>query len=230
MNYTLLQSTIASRLNRKDLGSQIQTWIYNARRNIVAGTLPIVASSGFAYHRFSWAYTTDTLSTVASASTVDIPDAYIDEIDLFYASGNKPLVKSTIQDMNNSFYANNDSTDTGVPTNYAILATQLKLYPIPDGVYDLTLYYYGYPDTLVNGSDEKTIDKLCPDLIIDLCCYEGGSWLHDNNLQIQFGEASKNRYYNLVTTDKRRQMTNTDMRMKTYHDMDINLYKGRQMQ
>jgi len=113
---------------------------------------------------------------------------------------------------------------------YPFLEEYIKtLYPIPNDAYALTAYYYGYPETLVNGSDEKTIDRKCPDLIREICCYEGAVYLHDQDLQVQFGESVKNRYFNLVVSDRRREFANTDLRMKTYGDIDMSLYKGRKM-
>jgi len=229
MNYGNLKTTIANKIDREDLSTQIAIWIYDARRNIVNGFLPIVAKADQAYHRFSWSYANTTLTTTASTATVDLPSDYIDELDVFHASENTPLVKSSIPELDNAYFANDDSTGTGKPTNYSVLATQVKLHPIPDGVYSLTLHYYAFPETLSDDSDEKTIDKVCPGLIIDLCCYEAAAYLHDEKLQMYFGEAAKNRYFNLVTYDKRRQWTRKDMRMKTFRDFDMSLYKGRKM-
>ena len=230
MNYTLLQSTIANRLNRDDLTTETQNWIYNARRNICEGVLPLIAKGEQAYHRFSWTFGESTLTTVAGTDLVDFPDLYIDEQDMFLASANRPLVKISINEMNDSFYGMNNSTTQGQPTNYAILGEQFKFYPIPSGVYNITCYHYKYPAVLVNGSDEFTIDKRCPDLIVELCCYEGSVFLHSQERQVQYGESAKNRYFNLVVSDKRRKWSNADLRMKTWRDQNVSLYNGRRMQ
>ena len=56
-------------------------------------------------------------------------------------------------------------TSNGVPTRYAMLTGQIRLFPVPNSVYTVTLGYVGRLAALVNAADENAWTTFAEELI-----------------------------------------------------------------
>lgn len=149
--YAELQSQIADDINRTDLNTQIQTAIKRAIKF-------------YSRKRSYFNEMVATASTVADQEYYEDP-TYNREMDTLSitVSGNKYLLKRRSFQEIESWSVT--STFTGVPTDWAQHRQQLRLYPIPDAVYTLTLSYQLDWADLSATSDTNAMTIEVPDLI-----------------------------------------------------------------
>lgn len=99
---------------------------------------------------------TDSFSTVAAQETYteaeleDLPNI-VDMVSLKVSNGSSTT--SLIAMTYSALVDTQDGTVTGIPTNYAIFAGRLWLYPIPDAAYTVTAYYAYKLPTLAQDAD-----------------------------------------------------------------------------
>ena len=151
LNYSDLQSTVASYLARTDLTAQIPNFIQLAetrlRRDLrIRQMLKVV-----------------TTTMVASDSTVELPSDFLQMRDLHVATN--PVQSIEYQSPSN-FYRNTASTVTGVPMQYTILAQEFQFAPIPDSDYTLQMMYYSAPPYLTDSNTSNVFLAVCPDLLL----------------------------------------------------------------
>lgn len=152
-----LKSRIARETHRSDLTTDIATSInrairfYQARRfsfNQLRDTFSTTAETEF--------YTTDT----ASPSTLP---SDIGEIDLLTVTVNGRRLRMNER---SEAWIEDESQDTAqrsYPTDYAFYASRLRLYPIPDATYTLTISYLQRcdPDTASSVWTNEAEDLIC---------------------------------------------------------------------
>jgi len=151
LNYSDLQSTVASYLARTDLTAQIPNFIQLAetrlRRDLrIRQMLKVV-----------------TTTMAASDSTVELPSDFLQMRDLHVATN--PVQSIEYQSPSN-FYRNTASTVTGVPMQYTILAQEFQFAPIPDSDYTLQMMYYSAPPYLTDSNASNVFLAVCPDLLL----------------------------------------------------------------
>jgi len=151
LNYSDLQSTVASYLARTDLTAQIPNFIQLAetrlRRDLrIRQMLKVV-----------------TTTMAASDSTVELPSDFLQMRDLHVATN--PVQSIEYQSPSN-FYRNTASTVTGVPMQYTILAQEFQFAPIPDSNYTLQMMYYSAPPYLTDSNASNVFLAVCPDLLL----------------------------------------------------------------
>ena len=151
LNYSDLQSTVASYLARTDLTAQIPNFIQLAetrlRRDLrIRQMLKVV-----------------TTTMAASDSTVELPSDFLQMRDLHVATN--PVQSIEYQSPSN-FYRNTASTVTGVPMQYTILAQEFQFAPSPDSNYTLQMMYYAAPPYLTNTNASNVFLAVCPDLLL----------------------------------------------------------------
>lgn len=126
-----LKTRIADEIDRTDFTSQIALAV-------------TTAVSAYKFNRFAFNETTGTFSTTASDDTYTTSDVLptdILELDTVRITVNsnyyllEPVTWSTIDGLSST------STLTGRPTLYSWYAEQLRVYPIPDAAYTITLRY-----------------------------------------------------------------------------------------
>ena len=123
-----LKSRIASDLVRTDLTSQIAYAINDA----------IAEYQG---RRFSFNQTRGTFSTVAGTdfyTTIPTDIAELDTVSLTVSGDTRPI-RPASHDQLERLVTN--TTSRGQPSLYAWYAEKLRLYPVPDAVYTVTLSY-----------------------------------------------------------------------------------------
>jgi hypothetical protein len=128
--YSDLKTTIASYLARSDLTAMIPTFIQLAelrlRRELRTRQMLVVA----------------TANTTGGDSTVGLPTDFLEMRDIHV---NTNPITTLSYSAPNSFYNSNRATESGKPTDYTVLATELQLSPIPDSTYQLQMLYYAQP-------------------------------------------------------------------------------------
>lgn len=235
MDYSTYKTRVAKELNRDDLDTianpWIREWINEARKQLVDGTLPIAVFEAMGWYRFSWCYTTDAQTLAASTREYDFPVGTIDEISLFYPTTEKPLVKIDDPAYFDALFMNGHGlTDTGPPKNYLLRGTQYEIFPLPDAAYELYFRRYAYQTDLVADDSEYTIDTKHPNLVIYAATLLGAIYLHDAELIALYDGKASQVYRNAVLMDKRKKFANVNLRMKNYHDYNLDHYRGmRQM-
>lgn len=123
--YGTMQTRVAGELNRTDLTSEIQDSILSAIKH-------------YEGRRLWFNESIRTTTTTASDEYVDEPSdlSEIDSITITISSTKIPLKKRTWQYLEDLDVT---TTLTGQPREYALFDEQIRLYPIPDDTYTLTL-------------------------------------------------------------------------------------------
>jgi hypothetical protein len=128
--YSDLKTTIASYLARSDLTAMIPTFIQLAelrlRRELRTRQMLVVA----------------TANTTGGDSTVGLPTDFLEMRDIHV---NTNPITTLSYSAPNSFYNSYRATESGKPTDYTVLATELQLSPVPDSTYQLQMLYYAQP-------------------------------------------------------------------------------------
>jgi hypothetical protein len=92
-----------------------------------------------------------TMNTVATVATPVLPTDYNDAISLIIDASQTILVPIRLDDFTKRFAGS--LTQVGTPAYYYFVGQVLKLWPVPDGVYAITLSYVSTPAKLVNTTD-----------------------------------------------------------------------------
>lgn len=153
-----------------DLKSAIKRELRN-RTDIDTQIAASINSAIYHYQKDKFWFTeeTSTKTTTASTATVALPTdfGFLDGITILFSTGTLP-VRLTKRDLTTLLdMGGNSTTYTGLPTDYAIYADALYLYPVPNGVYTLTLYqnFLNAPPTLDADTSDWTNPAKAEELI-----------------------------------------------------------------
>lgn len=127
-NYTDLQNSVASWLNRSDLAALIPDFITLAEAKL-NGDLENVRSME----------SKTTLSTTNNVATVTLPSDMLEMKRLVVVDSYDTVLKYLSPDELAADYADNQ---TGRPVVFTVSGSTIELAPIPDGVYSLELTYF----------------------------------------------------------------------------------------
>lgn len=149
--YSGLKDAVAKYLARSDLTDQIPTFIQLAenrlRRDLrIRQMLKVI-----------------TLNAVGGDATVDMPTDYLQMRDLHIKTS--PVQSLAYQSPSN-FYRNTNSSITGTPLQYTVLASEFQFAPIPDGNYTLQIIYYATPPYLTTSNTTNVFLVNCADLLL----------------------------------------------------------------
>jgi len=142
-----MRNRILDDLNRKDLTAQAENAIKTA-------------ISFYEKDRFWFLEQRSTTTTVNAQEYYPVPDNYLDLDSLVIEVNNYayPLNKRSYGTL--EAWHVKQSVFLGYPSDYAIYATgeqtQIRLYPVPNGSYQLTLSYFGSLDVLEAESDTNS--------------------------------------------------------------------------
>jgi len=167
--YSELKTTIASYLARSDLTAMIPTFIQLAelrlRRELRTRQMLVVA----------------TASTTGGDSTVGLPTDFLSMRDIHVNTN--PITTLSYQ-APNAFYNSYRATESGKPTEYTVLATELQLSPIPDSTYQLQMLYYAQPFFLSDTNTGNVFLVNYPDALLYAALGEAEPYLmNDARLQ-----------------------------------------------
>lgn len=168
-SYSDLKTTIASYLARSDLTAMIPTFIQLAelrlRREIRTRQMLVVA----------------TASTTGGDSTVGLPTDFLEMRDIHV---NTNPITTLSYAAPNAFYNSYRATESGKPTEYTVLATELQLSPVPDSTYTLQMLYYAQPYFLSDTNPSNVFLVNFPDALLYAALGEAEPYLmNDARLQ-----------------------------------------------
>lgn len=169
-SYSDLKTTIANYLARSDLTSVIPDFIRLAeerlRRDLRSRQMLVVA----------------TADTVGGDSTVGLPTDFLEMRDIHI---NTNPIASLSYEAPNAFYSNTRATQSGLPTTYTVLASELQFSPIPDGVYTAQMLYYAKPPLLSDSNASNVFLANFPDALLYAALGEAEPYLmNDARLQV----------------------------------------------
>jgi hypothetical protein len=168
-SYSDLKTTIASYLARSDLTAMIPTFIQLAelrlRREIRTRQMLVVA----------------TAPTTGGDSTVGLPTDFLEMRDIHV---NTNPITTLAYAAPNAFYNSYRATESGKPTEYTVLATELQLSPIPDSTYTLQMLYYAQPYFMSDSNPSNVFLVNFPDALLYAALGEAEPYLmNDARLQ-----------------------------------------------
>jgi len=169
-SYSDLKTTIANYLARSDLTSVIPDFIRLAeerlRRDLRIRQMLVVA----------------TADTTAGDSTVGLPSDFLEMRDIHL---NTVPITSLSYEAPNAFYANNRSSEAGLPKTYTVLASEIQFSPIPDTAYTAQMLYYAKPPLLSDSNSSNVFLANCPDALLYAALSEAEPYLmNDARLQV----------------------------------------------
>ena len=198
--YSELQSTIAGYLARSDLTTQIPDFIRLAevrlRRDL----------------RIRQMLTSTTLTCTSGTATVNIPSDFL-EVKDFVVTGN-PVMPLNYESPS-LFSRNSRSMDAGKPLNYTVLATTLKLAPIPDSNYTLSLVYSAAPAYLSDTNTSNTFMVNCPDLLLYASLLEAEPYLMNDARINTWGTMFDRAMSSLTRSEEKGQYSGVPLAMQT---------------
>lgn len=150
-NYSDLKATIASYLARDDL------------TDIIPGFIVLAENRLRRELRIRQMLNVATATTTGGDSTLGLPTDFLEMRDIHIAS---VPVGTLSYETPNSFYRNTRSTDSGLPKQYTILASEMQLAPIPDSAYVVQMLYYSKPDLLSDSNPSNVFMANTPDALL----------------------------------------------------------------
>lgn len=197
-DYSSLQTTIANYLARTDLTAQIPDFIRLAETRMRREL------------RIRQMMKSATTTTTGGDATVALPPDFLEARDLIVQSNPVRVITYVSPSV---FSRNTRSTESGVPVDYTILATEFKFAPIPDTNYTLEILYFAAPDYLSNANTSNVFLAVCPDLLLYGALIEAEPYLmNDARLQVWAGMYQKG-VDALTTSDEQAQYSGVPLAM-----------------
>jgi hypothetical protein len=149
--YSDLKTTVANYLARTDLTTQIPDFIRFAELRLRREL------------RIRQMLKSVTTTTTGGDPTVALPSDFLETRD-FYVSTNpiQPLTYASPA----IFSRNTNTTQSGKPLNYTILASEFKLSPVPDSNYTLEMLYYASPTFMDDSNASNVFMANAPDALL----------------------------------------------------------------
>jgi hypothetical protein len=149
--YSDLKTTVANYLARTNLTTQIPDFIRFAELRLRREL------------RIRQMLKSVTTTTTGGDPTVALPSDFLETRD-FYVSTNpiQPLTYASPA----IFSRNTNTTQSGKPLNYTILASEFKLSPVPDSNYTLEMLYYASPTFMDDSNASNVFMANAPDALL----------------------------------------------------------------
>jgi hypothetical protein len=109
-------------------------------------------------------YATSTISAVNGTDTYNLPSDVIRINGVTNATS--PLELTYVEDPADINYSNQNGQNLGEPQYYAFTGTSLRLSPVPNAAYTLTLDYYKAPSALAADGDTSSLPSDYHDVMI----------------------------------------------------------------
>jgi len=166
--YTELKTAVATWLARSDLTSVIPDFITLAEAEFQRSI------------RDRRMVTTSDLSTSAGTATVALPADFLEARTLILQSTPyRTLTYATPAQINRNWPS---ASDTGTPSQYTIIGTNLKLGKIPDAVYTLELEYYQKIPVLSGSNADNWLLLAYPDIYLFASLEQAGFYTKNDRL------------------------------------------------
>lgn len=164
--YTELKTAIADFLNRDDLSAAVPTFISLAEADMQRKVR----------HWRMEKRSTAELDTQYSA----IPADFVEVIRMYITSGDtKPLELISQGELLDRKRKNLNTS--GSPSYYAITAGEIEVFPVPDGTYDLELYYISRIPALSDSATTNWLLDYFPDVYLYGALVHSAPYLKDDN-------------------------------------------------
>ena len=198
--YSELKTAIANYLARTDLTDQIPDFIRFAeirlRREL----------------RIRQMLKTVTSSTTGGDSTVELPSDFLEIRDFLVVSNPvQPLTYSSPA----VFSRNTRSTQSGLPLDYTILATEFQLAPIPDSTYTVKLLYYFAPTFLGDSNQSNAFMVNAPDALLYAALLEAEPYIMNDARVNTWGGMYDRAISTLTKSDESSQYSGVPLSMTT---------------
>jgi hypothetical protein len=160
--YSDLKTTVANYLARTDLTTQIPDFIRFAELRLRREL------------RIRQMLKTVTTTTTGGDPTVALPSDFLETRDFFVSTNPiQPLTYASPA----IFSRNTNTTQSGKPLNYTILASEFKLSPVPDSNYTLEMLYFASPTFMDDSNSSNAFMANAPDALLYAALLEAEPYL-----------------------------------------------------
>jgi phosphopantothenoylcysteine synthetase/decarboxylase len=134
--------------------------------------------------------------TVSGTAYIDTPTDCVSVIELYDATNNVRLDWYSWP----NYVANTDRyTNTGKPTQWIRRGNKIFLYPTPDDVYTIRVYYRKLPAPLTAGASVSILGAEWDDIILELADYQSRMWTREYDVAKTIRDAATARIAELMT-------------------------------
>lgn len=139
-----------------------------------------------------------TATLTVDAETVPLPSDFLDVISQGRDDGSAGLIIIDVAALD-AF-----PKRTGKPVYGAIVDGGIRLYPEPNGQYDIEFRYYAKNAPLVNGTDRNAILRAYPNLYLFQICKQIALWCGDVDLLQWYSGAYADAYRAMEVAERRK--------------------------
>lgn len=196
--YSDLKTTVANYLARTDLTTQIPDFIRFAELRLRREL------------RIRQMLKTVTTTTTGGDPTVALPSDFLETRD-FYVSTNpiQPLTYANPA----IFSRNTNTTQSGKPLNYTILASEFKLSPVPDSNYTLEMLYFAAPVFMDDSNASNAFMANAPDALLYAALLEAEPYLMNDARINTWGSLYERAITTLTKSDEASQYSGVPLSM-----------------
>lgn len=165
-NYSDLVTSVQNWLHRSDLASVVPDFITLAEARI----------NGDLDARFQ--DETSTIQTVSGTETIPLPD---DLIGIRHVSAETSPIKTLKYVTPDQFEKLYPYGESGAPTVYTIIGSNMYLAPIPDAIYDIDLIYKARVPALNDSNTTNYVITTYPNVYLYAVLCESAPYIKDDN-------------------------------------------------
>ena len=137
-----------------------------------------------------------TADTIIDQRTYDVPGNLLAMLSLRINDVNRRLIKTSIENFE-AF----DTTRTGTPTHYQRAGSFISLFPLPDAVQELQMFYIKEPNVLVAVTDTSGIPSMYDRMIHMISLRNALIDLEENDRATFIFQAAENKLRKLPTEE-----------------------------
>jgi hypothetical protein len=196
--YSDLKTTVANYLARTDLTTQIPDFIRFAELRLRREL------------RIRQMLKTVTTTTTGGDPTVALPSDFLETRDFFVSTNPiQPLTYASPA----IFSRNTNTTQSGKPLNYTILASEFKLSPTPDSNYTLEMLYFAAPVFMDDTVSSNAFMANAPDALLYAALLEAEPYLMNDARINTWGSLYERTITNLIKSDEASQYSGVPLSM-----------------
>jgi hypothetical protein len=196
--YSDLKTTVANYLARTDLTTQIPDFIRFAELRLRREL------------RIRQMLKTVTTTTTGGDPTVALPSDFLETRDFFVSTNPiQPLTYSSPA----IFSRNTNTTQSGKPLNYTILASEFKLSPVPDSNYTLEMLYFAAPVFMDDSNSSNAFMANAPDALLYAALLEAEPYLMNDARINTWGSLYERAITTLTKSDEASQYSGVPLSM-----------------
>lgn len=199
--YTELRDTVSSWLEKPEIDQEIPTFIR-------------LAESRIDRELRHWRQVMRTSISLAGQYNSVLPVDFIQPIRLQILTGPTGEV-APISNASMLMLRGERSDLAGTPTNYALTAGQIEVYPTPDATYSASLVYYGRVPALSTVNTTNWLLTEAPDVYLYGSLLHSAPYLKDDSRAMIWEGLFATGLANLITSSEAATYGGSGLRMKT---------------